>query len=366
MRSEHTQGKDAAARPATNRVIACRGGRDLALETRPIPVPGPGEMLLRVRVSGLCGTDLFKLETGAVTAGMVLGHEIVGDVTALGAGMDRFRLGQRVAVPHHVSCGQCAYCRRGSETMCRTFKENLLEPGGFADFALVRPRAAALAARAVPDGIPDEAAVFMEPAACVLRGVNRSALGTEGVAVVQGAGSMGLLHILVIRAVRPGVRIVAVDPMAERCRLAERLGAGAGTPPGEATARAVRDLSGGLGADAVFDTVGGPALLRAALDLTREGGTVVLFAHAPAGARADFDLNQLFKYERRVLGAYSAGVPEQEEIFAAISDGRLDPSPLVSHRFPLEDGPRGMELLRQRGGLKILLYPTRELSKELI
>jgi len=239
--------------------------------------------------------------------------------------------------------------------MCRTFKENLLHPGGFAEYILVRPRAAALAAHRVPDGLSDEAAVFMEPAACVLRGIRRSALRSEGLAVVQGAGSMGLLHILVLRAVLPGIRILAVDPVEGRRHLAEKLGAHRSTVPGEEASGTVQELSRGVGADAVFDTVGGAALLRDALGLSREGGSVVLFAHAGAGEPADFDLNFLFKFERRVLGTYSAGLDEQEEIFEALESGRLDPYPLVTHRLPLEEFDRAVDLLESREGLKILL-----------
>ncbi len=140
-------------------------------------------MLLKLRVVGFCGTDLFKLKTGTAPAGGVLGHELVGTVAALGEGVSGFALGDRVVVPHHVPCGECVLCRRGAETMCAIFKENLLEPGAFADHILVRPRAVAQAARKLPDGLSDESAVFMEPAACVLRGIDRSGLTGEGSAV---------------------------------------------------------------------------------------------------------------------------------------------------------------------------------------
>src|SRR5207247_6424162 len=102
------------------------------------------------------------------------------------------------------------------------FKENLLEPGGFAEHILVRARAVAQAAYRMPEGVSDEAAVFLEPAACVLRGIDRSGLGPEGLAVVQGAGSMGLLHLLVLRAFLPEVGVVMIDPVPDRLRLAER------------------------------------------------------------------------------------------------------------------------------------------------
>ena len=161
---------------SSHNVIACLGGDATALQQRPVPQPGKGEILLRLRVVGFCGTDLFKLDSGTEKAGSVLGHELVGDVVGLGPGVTKFRQGERLVVPHHVPCGECVYCRRGSETMCEVFKENLMEPGGFADTILIRERAVEQAAHHIPKHISDEAAVFLEPAACVLRGIHRSAL----------------------------------------------------------------------------------------------------------------------------------------------------------------------------------------------
>ena len=342
-----------------HRVVACRPGGATALETRPVPQPGPGEMLLALSVVGLCGTDLFKLDTASAPDGAVLGHELVGRVIALGDGVSAFADGDRVAVPHHVPCGECVLCRHGSETMCTAFRETLLEPGGFADHILVRPRATALAARRLPDHLADEAAVFMEPAACVLRGVRRSGIGGGEAAVVLGAGGMGLLHLLVLRALFPDMSVTVVDPVTARREMAGRLGAAHGVAPGEAAADAVAAATGGCGAGAVFDTVGGAGTLEAGLALSRQGGTVVLFAHAPEGANAGFDLNTLFKFERRVLGTYSAALTEQAEIFALLCDGSLDPTPLISHRMPLDDFAAGVALARRREALKVLFTPSK-------
>ena len=340
-------------------VVACQGGDKTALEPRPIPRPGDGEMLLRLRVVGFCGTDLFKLNAGLAPVGAVLGHELVGEVIALGAGVAKFQCTDRVAVPHHVPCGECLYCSRGNETMCEVFRENLLEPGGFADTILVRRRATELAARRIPDHISDEAAVFMEPAGCVLRGIHRANIDPAGTAVVLGAGSMGLLHLLVLGAAAPGVAVTIVDPVPERLELARTLGASTAVAPGNEALEAVHAATGGMGADAVFDTVGGAEILGDGLKLTRQGGTVVLFAHAPEGAQAGFDLNQVFKYERRIVGTYSAGLAEQGEIFDLIGSGALDPSPLVTHKLPLDDFDQGVSLVRARQALKVLFTPSR-------
>ncbi|MBT3906053.1 MAG: alcohol dehydrogenase catalytic domain-containing protein [Rhodospirillales bacterium] len=341
-------------------VVACQGSDKTALEQRPMPEVGAGELLLKLRVVGFCGTDLFKLNTGSASVGTVLGHELVGEVVAVGDGVEGFNVGNRVAVPHHVPCGKCVVCRRGNETMCETFRENLMEPGGFADTVLIRPRAVELAAHVLPDHVSDEAAVFVEPAACVLRGVERSGITAEGTAVVLGGGSMGLLHLLVLHAALPGVKVIVIDPVPERRELALELGAAKAAMPGNEALAVVKSLTDDTGADAIFDTVGGNRTLQAGLDLSRQGGSIVLFAHAGDGERADFDLNDLFKYERRILGTYSGAVKEQVGIFELITSGALDPTPLVTHSMPLDEFQKGVDLVRQHKALKVLFTPSRE------
>ena len=337
-------------------VAACTGEGAVRIESRPRPAPGPGEMLLRLRCAGLCGTDLFKLGNGTAAAGAVLGHEIVGTVAALGAGVQGFAPGDRVAVPHHAACGECALCRRGNEPLCPAFRENLLVPGGFSEWVLVRERAVRATVFGLPPHLADEAAVFLEPAACVLRGVRHARL-TEGCAAILGGGSMGLLHLLVLKAVHPDLRVAVSDPLEERLALARRLGADAAAAPGEATRNAVAELSGSLGADAVFDTVGGAGPLEAALAISRPGGAVVLFAHAEAGERAGFDLNVFFKQERRLLASYSSSLADQREAYRLLVSRRLDPSPLVTHRLPLSRFQEAVALARERRALKVLLVP---------
>ncbi len=343
----------------THNVIACTGGEETVLECRKAREPGQGEILLGLRVAGFCGTDLFKLKTGTAAVGSVLGHEIVGDVLRIGPGVGGFAEGDRVVVPHHVPCGECIYCRRGNETMCATFRENLMDPGGFADTVLIKARAVEQAACKVPGTVTDAQAVFVEPAACVLRGVHRAGLAGDGTVAVLGCGSMGLLHLLVLKAVHPSLSVVAIDPDDSRQAIAAELGADAACGPGGTALEAVNSLSADVGADAVFDTVGGPKTLDAGLALTRHGGSVVLFAHAPDGAHADFDLNMLFKYERRIIGSYSGALAEQKTIFDLICAGTLDPSPLVTHTMPLDDFQTGVDLVVAQKALKVLFTPSR-------
>jgi L-iditol 2-dehydrogenase len=361
--------------PRTMTVAACTPGGGVRLESSPLPEPGPGELRLRLRGAGLCGTDLFKLRYGTAAEGMVLGHEVVGTVEALGPGTVGFLPGDRVVVPHHVACGECDLCLRGSETLCPVFRENLLVPGGFAEHILVRERAVRLAAFSLPPHLSDESAVFLEPAACVLRGLRHARLeetalptapeGRAPVAAVLGGGSMGLLHLLVARALFPDLRVVISDPLPERRALALRLGADAAAAPGEEVRQAVAGLAGGaghVGADVVFDTAGGARALDEALGLTREGGSVVLFAHASSDKGAEhetagFDLNTFFKGERRLLATYSSSLADQRDIYRLLVSGRLDPSPLVTHRLPLSRFGEAVALARDQQALKVLLVP---------
>jgi len=313
-----------------------------APETSHSPRPGPGEILLRLRFAGLCGTDLYKLQYGTVSAGTVLGHEVVGTVDTVGEGVLGFLPGDRVAVAHHVACGACELCRRGSEPLCPAFRENLLVPGGFSEWILVRERAVQKAMFGLPPHVPDEVAVFLEPAACVLRGIWKVPPPTS--VAILGGGSMGLLHLLVLKAAVPGVRVAVLDPVEDRVRYARELGA-------LEEDAAVED------ADVVFDTAGGAQALQTALRLVRPGGTVVLFAHAPAGEQASLDLNPFFKAEKRLIATYSSSLAEQREIHRLMSSRRLDPSPLVTHRLPLSRFDEAVALARDRRALKVLLTP---------
>ena len=339
--------------PSHTRVVACTGGAATRIEQRTLRPPAKGEIVLALSAVGLCGTDLFKLDTASAAPGTVLGHELVGVVAATGEQVEAFSIGERVAVPHHVPCGQCAKCRRGADTLCEQFRVNLMEPGGFADYVIIQSRAVGCAARRIPSHLSNDVAVWMEPAACVLRSIDRAELPPQGLAVVLGAGSMGLLHLLVLRACSAQRPVVVVDHDRARLRIASQLGARHAFEPAELSA-GVTALTDGLGADAVFDTVGGAEVLKTALTVSREGGTVVLFAHAKNGEQAAFELNELFKYERRIIGTYSGTPKEQARVFELMVNGRLDPSPLITHRLDLSQFQQGCDLVRARKAIKVV------------
>jgi L-iditol 2-dehydrogenase len=348
-------------RPDSSRVVACRGRRDLAVEARPTPVLAAGDVLLRLRVCGLCGTDLHKIAHGSAASGSVLGHELVGSVVdvagdardSLGASI---AVGERLVAAHHVPCGACRLCRNGSETMCAAFRENLLDPGGFSEYVRVRARAVSHASYRLPDAVRDESAVFVEPAACVLRAIDRSDIREDESVIIAGAGSMGLLHLLVLRAFFDRLRIVVVDPVESRLEIARRLGADRALVPSaliEEAAAASPEVRAGI----VFDTAGGSRIIAQSLAVTRPGATIVLFAHAPEDDGGRIGLDELFRSERRIVPSYSGGPREQRRIFDAIVSKRLDPSVLVTSRVPLSRFDDALRRAADPEELKILIVP---------
>lgn len=328
---------------------------NLELAEAPEPAIRAGEALIELVYCGLCGTDLYKLADAGRAPGEVLGHEVVGRVIESRA--DSLRPGDRVVAPHHAPCGVCRLCRSGTQTMCPSFAENLLDPGGFSERLRLKARAVECTVRTLDDGLADEAAAFVEPAACVLRGIDRAGLAPETPAVVViGAGSMGLLHLLVLRASFPGARIVIAEPDPGRRATATQLGADTVVTPDELT-DLVKATDPRTGADAVFDTAGGQEAFDLALQATRPGGRVVLFAHAAEDARVTFDINAVFKSERQVIGAYSGSPAEQKRVLDMMLRGALDPSSLVTHRLPLDRAAEAVDLCRRQAALKVLLHP---------
>jgi L-iditol 2-dehydrogenase len=227
----------------------------------PRPTIGPGELLVKVRGCGLCGSDIAKIVDPATRAPAVFGHEVVGDVADVGVGVASFAAGQRVVVAHHVPCGECHYCRRGSESMCREFKRSHLDPGGFAEYVRVPAANVRAATFRVPEHLSDEEATFVEPLACCLRAVERARVQPGDTAMVVGLGSIGCLFAQLLR--RAGASVVGIDQDTARLALARGFDVEvAGPVDGPALARRV---SGGRGADHVIVTGGGAAVLPAAM-----------------------------------------------------------------------------------------------------
>jgi L-iditol 2-dehydrogenase len=328
----------------------------LAPETWPRPTIGAGELLLRLRGCGLCGSDIAKVDAAGTRLPLILGHEVVGDVVEVGAQDPQppsFAVGDRVVAAHHVPCGTCHYCRRGSESMCAAFKTSNLDPGGFAEYVRVPAANVWHATFRVPAHVSDEAASFVEPLACCLRAVRRARVEPGDTAAVIGLGSIGCLFVQLLR--HAGARVVGIDLLAARGGLGKRLGAeAAGTP--EAMEPLLRELSDGRGADQVIVTGGGTAVLPWAASVVRDGGGIHYFAGGPGDA-LPLALEVLYKRELTITTTYSSSPADLAGAFALITGGEVSTEPLVSHRLPLDRLDEGVALMRRQAALKVFVTP---------
>ena len=330
-----------------------RGGGRLAAEEWPTPSIGAGELLIRLKGCGLCGSDVAKIVDPATRTPAILGHEVVGEVTAVGDGVATYAVGDRVVAAHHVPCGACHYCRRGSDSMCATFKASNLDPGGFAEYVRVPAPNVRHATFRVPAHVSDEAASFVEPLACCLRAVRRARVQAGDTAVVVGLGSIGCLFVQLLK--HAGAAVVGADALSGRAVFARGIGANAAGTLEEAAA-AQHTLSDGRGADHVVLTGGGAAILPWAAGIVRDGGSIHYFAGG-AGDTLPLPLETLYHRELTITATYSSSPSDLAESFRLIASGAVAVERLITHRVPLERLSSGVDLMRRREALKVYVTP---------
>jgi L-iditol 2-dehydrogenase len=320
------------------RVARSTTTHQVVVEELPDPTPGSGEVVCRVLACGVCGSDVSD---GYVTRKLpcVLGHEVVGEVLEIGAGVASVSVGDRVVVHHHAPCGACRTCRRGHETLCVQYRATKLAPGGFAEKVLVEP---ALVPELLPLGTLDPiAATFVEPLGCVLRALDRAGLQAGDELLVVGAGSNGLLAIATARARGAGTVWIR-EPRAERRALAEAWGA--------------RPHADEL-VDVAFLTTASDDAITTAASALGPGGVLCLYATTKPGAALGVDAELLFLRELTICSSWSAGPADMRAAYTLLASGEIDPLPLVTHRLGLDDTARALDLQRRGEAIKAVVMP---------
>ncbi|MFZ1129809.1 MAG: zinc-dependent dehydrogenase [Terriglobales bacterium] len=349
--------------PGTMKAAVYRGVNDVRLEEVPVPEIGRGEILVRVHTCGICGTDLKKIATGSHSAPRIFGHETAGVVAKVGEGVEKFSVGDRVVVFHHIPCGDCYYCRHKTFAQCAGYKKvgctAGFEPsgGGFAEYVRVMDWIVAKGTVRIPDGVSYEQACFVEPANTCIKGIETLRLEAGETVLVIGQGPIGL--ILATLAKRAGTRVITSDLYPARLTMAESLGLKLTIDASKVDAgRAVREMTEGRGADAVILAVGGSGLIRPAIEATRAGGRVLLFAQTVRG-EVTIDPASVCVDEKALLGSYSASVDVQEESVRFVMNREMDLERLISHRFPLQSGVEALNLAAhpQPDSMKIVIQP---------
>lgn len=321
------------------KVARSYGPAEVRIEEVGDPELGPGEAVCEVLACGVCASDVTDwYVAGRLPA--VLGHEPVGIVSAIGDGVLGVAVGDRVAIHHHAPCGECRRCRRGHETICEQFRATRLDPGGFAErIRLSEPLVSELLA--LPEGLDPAVATFTEPLACVLRAQQRAGLQPGDSLLVVGAGVSGQLQIAAAHA-RAVEAVWVREPRADRLALAERWGA---------------EHHGNERVDVAIVCTPSADAIEAALDAVAPGGTLCLYAPPTPGALPQLDANLLYMHELTVTTSYAAGPADMRAALELIASGRIDPAGLITHRLPLEETGRALELQRRGEALKAVVLP---------
>ncbi len=362
-----TQLRDAEsskAIPATMQAAVYRGVDDVRLETVPVPEIGPGELLIRVHTCGICGTDLKKISTGSHSAPRIFGHETAGVVAAVGAGVTGYSAGDRVMVFHHIPCRDCYYCEHKVFAQCPTYKKVGVtagyEPsgGGFSEYVRVMDwivdRGGVVR---IPEGVSFEQASFIEPVNTCMKGVETLGLRPGETVLVVGQGPIGI--ILAVLARRRGARVITSDLFPQRHTISKAFGLEENIDASsQDTVATIKGLTEGRGADAVILAVAGNGLIRPAMDATRPGGRVLLFAQTQHG-EATIDPAAVCVDEKSLLGSYSASVDLQRESEQFVLSNEMEMERLISHSFPLQEAVQALQLAARPkpDSMKIVIQP---------
>jgi L-iditol 2-dehydrogenase len=361
-----------SAIPETMRAVVYRGSNDLRLETIAVPRIGANELLVKVAVCGVCPTDIKKIQYGTVPPPRIFGHETAGTIVKIGAGgrPQGLRVGDRVALHHHVPCMDCHFCRHRAFAQCPQYKRTGItagfEPagGGYAEYVrvmnFVLPGVVKIPAKnSFAEG------AMLEPVNTVLKAIRRLSLLRGDTVLVAGQGPIGLMFTRLLQIA--GMKVLATDLLKSRLRLAKKFGA-----KWVANASSGRDGSPGrpqkpqrgvpATLDAAIIAVPSDDAVKQALQLIRGAGQVLLFAHTKRGVRLDIDPATICVDEKDLFGSYSSDFTLQAEVARLVFSRRLDVRPLISHRFPLAETAAAIQLASDpaENSLKIMVSQSFE------
>jgi len=333
------------------------GPGDLRYEESPVPDPGPGGVVLRIEAALTCGTDVKTLRRGHPVmipkVPTIFGHELAGTVTAVGRGVMSVREGDRAVAANSAPCGACGACRRGQENLC---DDLLFVNGAYAEYIALPPRLVARNLVRIPPGVLAARVAFAEPVACCLRAVDAAALQPGDTVAILGHGPLGLLLGLLAGAA--GARVVLAGKGGARLARARTLGfdacldVGAAEDPVGLIRRAA-----GTGVRCTIDATGRPEVWEQAVAVTDKGGTVIFFGGCAPGTSIQLDTRRLHYEELRLFGVFHHTPAAIRRAVAMLAEGRLDPSPLITHEMGLESVPEALALMSRGDALKVLIHP---------
>ncbi len=330
------------------------GNKTFAVTDLPTPHAGPGELVLRNQVCGVCGTDvhIYHGEPGSadVNPPVVLGHEYSGEVVEVGEGVTGFAVGDHVTVDPNIYCGHCVYCQNGKKQLCPSMEAiGVTRDGGFAQYSLIP---ASQAFKLEPT-VPWEAAAMAEPLACCLHGIDLAGIQVGDKVCVVGGGAIGLLMVQLAK-LSGASQIVLSEPNEKRRQVGLQLGANAALDPTRTDAQEAfaQVLDGG--ANVVIECVGNVPAVKSAFQFAGKGATVLLFSVPKVDATFDLPLFDVYKKELTIKGSF-VNPDTHARAVALINSGKVDFGPIITHRFPLDQLPEAIAMQMSDASIKVVV-----------
>lgn len=320
-----------------------------------LPEPSAGELLIEIKASLTCGTDLKAFIRGHALIPMPgpFGHEFSGIVVDKGKGVGRFRIGDSVMAVHSAPCLECPYCRKGVFNLC----ENLMSTkilGAFSEYILVPRHIVSQNVFKKPEGLSFKEASFLEPLSCVVHGMEPLGIKKNDTIFIIGAGPIGLLHLMLAKS--KGARVLITGLEEERLKTAKKLGADLAFDPSH-TIKSVRDFTGGAGVDYVFECTGQPGIWETSADYVRRGGAVILFGGCKAGTTIRFKAERLHYDEITLRGTFHFTPQDVKHAFLLLKNKKTDVRRLISGTYPLNDIHEVFSRLARGDGIKFAIAP---------
>ena len=340
------------------RVAVYYNNNDVRIKEMPRPKIGPGEFLVKVMTSGICGSDVLEWYR-VPRAPLVLGHEATGEIVEVSDESVRYKVGDRVFVSHHVPCNKCHFCLNDHHTACETLHRTNYDPGGFAEYIRVPRINAEHGVYLLPENLPFEDGTLIEPLGCVVRGQRLARVQEGDSALILGSGVSGLLHIQLARFL--GVeRIITTDINEYRLEAAKKFGADAVLHADEDLPKRLRQLNEGRLADRVVVCTGAISACKQAIQCVERGGTILFFAVPDPSFSVPIPITDFWRNEITITTSYGAAPRDLKESKELIKEGHVNVHDMITHRLSLEEIDLGFKLVAEaKESLKVVIEPQR-------
>lgn len=329
---------------------------DVRIEEMPVPEIGDEEILVKVKASGICGSDVMEWYR-IKKAPLVLGHEITGEIVKVGKKVKNFSQGDRVFVSHHVPCDECRFCLNDQHTLCNTLRSTNFYPGGFSEYIRVPKINVEKGTFLLPDEISYEEGVFIEPLACVIRGLRIAGFESNKSVLIIGSGITGLLHIKLLKAMKVK-KIFAVDINEYRLNKAKEFGADLVMDAKEDIVEKIKKANNGFLADMTITCTGSPSAVLQAVKAVEKGGVVLLFAPTKPGIEIPLHIFEIWNKGITITSTYAGSPRDIKEAIEILKSGKIKVDDMITHRLPLEKAQLGFQIVaRAENSIKVVIYP---------